>query len=70
VLARVIVRLGTLADIHTGTIEGLFASDLAYLQRLYEQLNSEDDVDGLALSAAARSAPGSSLRRMSALGGA
>lgn len=45
VLARVITRLGTLADIHPGTIEGLFASDLAYLQRLYEQLNSDDGLD-------------------------
>ncbi len=68
VLARVIVRLGTLADIHTGTIEGLFASDLAYLQRLYEQLNSGDDVDGPVLSAGASSASGNSLRRMNALG--
>src|SRR6476620_3780522 len=40
VLARVIVRLGSLSDIHTGIIEGLFASDLAYLQRLYEKFNS------------------------------
>jgi len=45
VLARVIVRLGTLQDIHTGVIEGLYASDLAYLQRLYETLNAEDDAD-------------------------
>ena len=45
VLARVIVRLGTLPDIHTGVIEGLYASDLAYLQRLYESLNAEDDVE-------------------------
>jgi hypothetical protein len=45
VLARVIVRLGTLPDIHTGVIEGLYASDLAYLQRLYEALNAEDDID-------------------------
>lgn len=45
VFARVIVRLGTLPDIHTGVIEGLYASDLAYLQRLYESLNAEDDID-------------------------
>lgn len=44
VLARVIVRLGTLPDIHAGVIEGLYASDLAYLQRLYESLNAEDDI--------------------------
>ena len=48
VLARVIVRLGTLPDIHTGVIEGLYASDLAYLQRLYEELNAVEDVDAKA----------------------
>lgn len=42
ILARVITRLGNLPDIHTGTIEGLFASDLAYLQRLYEEFNAGD----------------------------
>ena len=66
VLARVIVRLGALPEVHTGTIEGLFASDLAYLQRLYEQLNSGDDAD--AAFGAAKSAAGSSLRRVTALG--
>lgn len=45
VLARVIVRLGSLADIHTGIIEGLYTSDLAYLQRLYERFNAADDVE-------------------------
>lgn len=48
VLARVIVRLGTLPDIHTGVIEGLYASDLAYLQRFYESLNAEDDSEAQA----------------------
>jgi hypothetical protein len=43
VLARVIVRLGSLTEIHTGVIEGLYASDLAYLQRLYEKINRDDD---------------------------
>ena len=68
VLARVIVRLGTLPEIHTGTIEGLFASDLAYLQRLYEQLNSDDDVDSPVRSAGTNNAPGSTPRRITALG--
>src|SRR5947209_11034047 len=45
VLARVIVRLGSLQDIHTGIIEGLYASDLAYLQRLYEKFNAGDDAE-------------------------
>lgn len=40
VLARVITRLGSLPDIHTGVIEGLYASDFAYLQRLYDKLNA------------------------------
>lgn len=66
VLARVIVRLGQLPEVHSGVIEGLFASDLAYLQRLYEELNSGDDTDTLS-SAAAKSA-GNSLRRAAVLG--
>jgi len=45
VLSRVILRLGALTDIDTRTIEGLFASDLDYLQRLYERLNGSDDSD-------------------------
>ena len=42
VLARVIVRLGSLRDVNTKVVEGLFASDLNHLQRLYEQLNADD----------------------------
>ena len=42
VLARVITRLGSLPDVNTNVIEGLFASDLSYLQKLYEQFNSEE----------------------------
>ncbi len=61
VLARVILRLGSLPDVHTGVIEGLFASDLAYLERLYEKFNNGDDQ--------AESEPrGRSLRRITAVG--
>src|ERR1700681_3841727 len=67
VLARVIVRLGSLSEVHTGTIEGLYASDLAYLQRLYEQLNAVDDVDSHRVTGAPASS-GNSLRRAAALG--
>lgn len=67
ILARVILRLGTLSDIHTGTIEGLFASDLAYLQRLYEQLNGADEADGPVRPVAGPVASGT-VRRISALG--
>ena len=42
VLARVITRLGSLPDVNTKVIEGLFASDLGYLQKLYEQYNSDE----------------------------
>lgn len=40
-LSRVIVKLGTLADVNTGVIERLFAADLAYLQAFYRQINEE-----------------------------
>jgi len=42
VLARVVVRLGSLSDVNTRVIEGLFASDLNYLQQLYERVNAAD----------------------------
>lgn len=38
-LARVITRLGTLADLNPRLVEGFFAADLAYLQELYNRLN-------------------------------
>jgi hypothetical protein len=66
VLARVIVRLGQLPEVHTGVIEGLFASDLAYLQRLYEELNSLDDGD--ALPSVTVKSNDNLLRRAAALG--
>ncbi|MEU6681050.1 hypothetical protein [Streptomyces sp. NPDC046925] len=40
-LGRVITRLGTLASVHDGTVENLFASDLAFLQDFYRQINAE-----------------------------
>jgi len=40
-LSRVITRLGTLPGINAGTIEGMFASDLAFLQDLYRRVNQE-----------------------------
>jgi hypothetical protein len=43
VLARVITRLGAVPSINTKVVEGLFASDLSYLQTLYERLNGDDD---------------------------
>lgn len=40
-LSRVITRLGDLDQINTKVIEGLFASDLAFLQDLYRRVNQE-----------------------------
>ncbi len=41
VLSRVIRKLGNLSDIHSGVIEGLYASDLSYLQAVYQELNGD-----------------------------
>jgi hypothetical protein len=54
VLARVITRLGDAPNIDTKVIEDLYASDLNYLQRLYEQLNAVDDPEaGISTASAA-----------------
>ncbi len=68
VLARVIVKLGTLTDIDTGVIEGLYASDLSFLQRLYETLNAveDDEAPSAALTTGGSLRP--SLNGMTALG--
>lgn len=69
VLARVVTRLGTLGEVHTGVIENLYASDLAYLQRLYEKFNASDDTEpDLAPEKKQWAAGGKTLRRFSAVG--
>jgi hypothetical protein len=40
-LSRVITRLGSLSEVHPGVVEGMFASDLAFLQDLYRRVNQE-----------------------------
>lgn len=40
-LSRVVVKLGSLAQIDTQVIENLFAADMAYLQAFYRQINEE-----------------------------
>ncbi|MER5431803.1 hypothetical protein [Streptomyces sp. NPDC002588] len=40
-LGRVITRLGTLPSVHDGVVESMFASDLAFLQDFYRQINAE-----------------------------
>lgn len=72
VLSRVIMKLGALPDIDLKIIEGLFASDFDYLQRLYEKLNSSDEVDVAvttgALATVDDSDPAVPLRGMRAVG--
>ena len=68
VLARVITCLGSLADIHTGIIENLYASDLAYLQRLYEKFNSSDAPDVEVKPEKQWATGGQQLRRITAVG--
>jgi hypothetical protein len=43
VLARVITKLGDVPSVDTSVVEGVFASDLDYLQRLYERINGSED---------------------------
>src|SRR5438270_6764641 len=41
-LARVVTRLGGVSEINPKTIEDLYATDLAYLQDLYNDVNRLD----------------------------
>lgn len=38
-LARVITRLGEVADVNPRVVEGLFSGDLAFLEDLYRRIN-------------------------------
>ena len=59
VLSRVVTRLGSLEGLTTKTIEGLFVSDLAFLQRLYNEINRLDgELEPDAVAAAHGRAPG------------
>jgi hypothetical protein len=42
-LSRVVTRLGGIAAINPKVVEGLFATDLAYLQDLYNRINALHD---------------------------
>jgi hypothetical protein len=68
VLSRVVTRLGSLAQIHTGTIENLYASDLAYLQRLYEKFNASEEAEPEITTEKQWAAGGKALRRITAVG--
>jgi hypothetical protein len=40
-LSLVITRLGTVTDVHTGVVESMYATDVAFLQDFYQRINSE-----------------------------
>jgi hypothetical protein len=71
-LSRVITRLGSVASINPKVIESLFATDLAFLQGLYNKINRYDDGGELCancekpLSAARANAEGARLGESSA----
>jgi len=67
VLSRVITTLGSLSDIHPGVIEKLYASDMAYLQRLYENFNADENEMGFS-SDKQWAAGDKSLRRFTPVG--
>jgi hypothetical protein len=46
VLSRVITRLGGLADVNPRIIENLFASDVSFLQSLYQKINTNGNGNG------------------------
>jgi len=56
VLARVVTELGTISNVTTREIEGLFAADLAYLQDVYGIINFGSDADIAAFVEAERAA--------------
>ena len=44
VLSRVVNQLGSLADINPKVIEGLYASDLSFLQSIYQKINGNGEL--------------------------
>ena len=41
-LSRVISRLGSLNEVNTGIIENMFASDLRFLEEMYNRINEDE----------------------------
>jgi hypothetical protein len=46
VLSRVVTKLGGLPDVNPRIIENLYASDVSYLQSLYQKLNTNGNGNG------------------------
>ena len=68
VLARVITKLGDVTALDTKVIEGLYASDLDYLQRLYERINGSDEPETVARTAFEGDAPAAAARGFRTVG--
>lgn len=68
VLARVVTRLGSLKDVHTGVIEGLYASDLAFLETLYAEFNAASETIPEAPASRANGAQAGGLQRIATMG--
>ncbi len=45
-LARTVMRIGSVTDISPALVERLFAADFDHLQRIYERVNSDGDAIG------------------------
>jgi hypothetical protein len=46
VLSRVVTKLGAVPDVNPRIIENLYASDVSYLQSLYQKLNTNGNGNG------------------------
>jgi hypothetical protein len=46
VLSRVVTKLGDLPDVNPRIIENLYASDVSYLQSLYQRVNTNSNGNG------------------------
>lgn len=45
-LARVVTKLGDMAEVTPEMVEGLYAADFDHLQRLYERINTDGEAVG------------------------
>ncbi|MEO0605638.1 MAG: phage tail assembly protein [Myxococcota bacterium] len=43
-LSRVITRLGTLPEVNSQVVEGLYAGDLRFLEEMYNRINEDEAV--------------------------
>nr|WP_294812482.1 hypothetical protein [uncultured Sphingomonas sp.] len=68
VLARVVTRLGSVAHIDTQLIEALFACDIEYLRRLYEEINAAEEPAAVHAPAVAAAANGRTAGGLTVLG--